>query len=142
MLTYKQIYIEKLKDPRWQKKRLEILERDGFTCQYCSDKDSTLHVHHLHYLPNKDPWEYDNRYLITYCEKCHKDITVFNKDINPLIISEIMCGLKDPFVKSCTWQVLQQFDVNTLFYTLWEYQNKQDVLCKKLGLPKNHFKKQ
>jgi len=26
-------YSEKLKDPRWQKKRLEILSRDNFTCE-------------------------------------------------------------------------------------------------------------
>ena len=33
-------YSEKLKDPRWQKKRLEILERDNFRCQYCGDKNA------------------------------------------------------------------------------------------------------
>lgn len=30
-------YSQKLRDPRWQKKRLEILERDSFTCQHCHD---------------------------------------------------------------------------------------------------------
>ncbi len=29
----KQQYASKLKDPRWQKKRLEILQRDDFACQ-------------------------------------------------------------------------------------------------------------
>lgn len=38
-------YLEKLKDPRWQKRRLEIFQRDEFTCQVCFDTESTLHVH-------------------------------------------------------------------------------------------------
>jgi len=35
-------YAEKLKDPRWQKKRLEIMERDEWTCQWCVDSESPL----------------------------------------------------------------------------------------------------
>jgi len=50
-------YSEKLKDPRWQKKRLEILSRDKFTCQLCSDKETELHIHHNEYFPGKKPWE-------------------------------------------------------------------------------------
>jgi hypothetical protein len=65
------LYSEKLKDPRWQKKRLEIFSRDNFTCQYCNNTESTLIVHHLHYYPNTEPWEYCNGQLITLCETCH-----------------------------------------------------------------------
>lgn len=68
-------YYEKLKDPRWQKKRLEIMERDGFCCNNCYDKNSTLNVHHVFYIKNKNPWEYDSRILSTLCENCHKRIT-------------------------------------------------------------------
>lgn len=42
-------YYEMLKDPRWQKKRLEIMERDEFACRDCGDKESTLNVHHTYY---------------------------------------------------------------------------------------------
>lgn len=49
-MTYK----EKLKDPRWQKKRLEIFDRDGWKCVECGDKDSTLNVHHIFYLSGLD----------------------------------------------------------------------------------------
>ena len=42
-------YAEKFKDPRWQKKRLEILERDDFSCRVCYDASNTLHVHHCFY---------------------------------------------------------------------------------------------
>lgn len=62
-------YADKLKDPRWQKKRLEIMQRDGFMCVWCYDESSTLHVHHLEY--RNDPWDVPNSSLITLCEDCH-----------------------------------------------------------------------
>ena len=64
-------YVEKLKDPRWQKKRLEIFERDGWACKGCGNTKNTLHVHHLFYFKNKEPWEIHNGFLITLCENCH-----------------------------------------------------------------------
>lgn len=66
-------YQEKLKDPRWQKKRLEILTRDGWRCTHCYREDRPLHVHHPFYIKNKDPWEYSNPFLFTLCEDCHND---------------------------------------------------------------------
>jgi len=68
----KKTYAEKLRDPRWQKKRLEVLQRDGWTCQRCNAKDKTLHVHHYHYVRGKEPWEYENNSLVTLCERCHE----------------------------------------------------------------------
>lgn len=65
-------YAEKLKDPRWQKMRLEILQRDDFTCRDCGDKESTLHVHHCLYLTGKNPWEYMDSELRTLCMSCHE----------------------------------------------------------------------
>jgi hypothetical protein len=67
-----QKYLEKLKDPRWQKKRLEVLERDNWTCRACGDDKTTLNIHHSFYLPKKEPWEIPNGLLITLCEDCHK----------------------------------------------------------------------
>jgi len=37
---------EQYRHPKWQKKRLDILKRDKFTCRSCGDKESTLNVHH------------------------------------------------------------------------------------------------
>jgi 5-methylcytosine-specific restriction endonuclease McrA len=65
-------YIDKLKDPRWQKKRLEILNRDSFTCDDCSDTNTTLVVHHEYYLANTEPWDYEEYCYTTLCEDCHK----------------------------------------------------------------------
>lgn len=70
-MTKRKEYSILLKDPRWQKKRLKILERDGWECNGCGNSETTLHVHHLHYHKNKDPWEYDDNYLISLCEDCH-----------------------------------------------------------------------
>lgn len=65
-------YSEKLKHPKWQKKRLEILSRDDFKCISCKEDLETLHVHHTYYKPNKHPWQYPNASLITLCHQCHK----------------------------------------------------------------------
>jgi 5-methylcytosine-specific restriction endonuclease McrA len=79
-------YSEKLKDPRWQKKRLEILSAANFACEYCTNKTKTLHVHHLSYLKGKDPWDYTDDYLVCLCEDCHaishsKSIPVFAQEL-------------------------------------------------------------
>jgi len=66
-------YSEKLKDPRWQKKRLKILERDEFSCQQCHCDEDTLNVHHVLYRQDADPWDYDESELITLCKYCHEE---------------------------------------------------------------------
>jgi hypothetical protein len=72
-------YSEKLKDPRWQRKRLEVLSRDGWACMACADKTSTLQVHHKFYSGN--PWDAPMDGLETLCEKCHEWRTLFNKSM-------------------------------------------------------------
>ncbi len=69
----KENYTELLKDPRWNKRRLEILKRDNYCCVWCGSGDGILHVHHLYYDKTLDPWEYGNDSLVTLCESCHED---------------------------------------------------------------------
>lgn len=66
-------YSDKLKDPRWRKRRCEIFEAKGSNCTDCgcSGDDEPLQVHHLHYLRGKEPWEYGDDYLIPVCNSCH-----------------------------------------------------------------------
>lgn len=64
-------YSHKLKDPRWQKIRLEVLVRDNFTCDVCGAIDKTLHVHHLCYNESHNPWDSDLNALQTLCSDCH-----------------------------------------------------------------------
>lgn len=65
----KDTYGEKLKDPRWQKRRLQVFERDEWACQLCSSTDSTLNVHHRWY--QGEPWDAPDEALVTLCEPCH-----------------------------------------------------------------------
>lgn len=64
-------YAEKLKRPEWQRKRLEVLERDKWTCQGCGHKDKSLQVHHRLYITGAAPWMYVDAALITLCDDCH-----------------------------------------------------------------------
>lgn len=82
-------YSEKLKDPRWQKKRLEVLQRDDFTCQSCLDTESTLHVHHHWYEKGKNPWEYPDNCFITLCESCHENETDQRKGMEEQLLQTL-----------------------------------------------------
>lgn len=72
-MNRKEEYRQKLLDPRWQKRRLEILARDRFQCQNCGDCRSTLHVHHLTYKSGAEgPWDQADHDLVTLCAPCHE----------------------------------------------------------------------
>ena len=73
MSTSKSNYSKSLLDPRWQRKRLEILQRDDFRCQSCFDSEITLHVHHCYYDKFKKPWDYESNSLLTLCSDCHEE---------------------------------------------------------------------
>ena len=64
-------FLGQIKSPQWQRRRLEVMQRDDFTCQMCGEKENTLHVHHLRYVNGRNYWEYDDWELITLCEECH-----------------------------------------------------------------------
>lgn len=83
-------YFEKLQDPRWQKKRLEILNRDEFTCQSCFDKDNMLQVHHIKY--NSEPWLTNSDYLICLCVSCHNSIEKSKNEVKA-IFEELQSNL-------------------------------------------------
>jgi hypothetical protein len=66
-------FFAKYKDPRWQKKRLEVMRQANFRCESCESKDKTLNVHHKSYKKNQSPWEYDEWELECLCEDCHSE---------------------------------------------------------------------
>lgn len=66
-------YAEQYKDPRWQKKRLEILNLCNWRCGNCGDGTNPLHVHHLYYVPERMIWDYPNFALTSLCDSCHSD---------------------------------------------------------------------
>lgn len=68
----KTVYAALRRDPRWQKKRLEVMERDEFKCRHCGSADGTLNVDHAYYVKGRMPWQYPMFSLTTLCEDCHE----------------------------------------------------------------------
>jgi len=90
---YKKTYSELLRDPRWQKKRLEVLESTGWACEFCGAEGSTLHVHHKHYVQGRNPWEYDDTQLAVLCEDCHSVRHDADKKIHDLLARVDVSGM-------------------------------------------------
>lgn len=83
----RETYLEKLRDPRWQKKRLRILKRDEWRCCGCGSEDKTLHVHHLQY--KGEPWEVQDSWLQTLCETCHAREKEDRDDAEAFLLQEL-----------------------------------------------------
>lgn len=101
-------YFEKLKDPRWQKVRLQVLERAGWACEgfilsaeagtfvRCGATDKTFHVHHGYYERGHEPWDYSLATLWCLCQDCHERAQDCMRDaqyelahINPCLLSPV-----------------------------------------------------
>lgn len=87
-------YKELLKSPKWQKKRLEVFQRDGFKCTFCSDSETQLQVHHLRY--HKNPIEQSISDLVTLCKDCHEITSGVGNDFKKAVYIH---GVKYLFVK-------------------------------------------
>ncbi len=85
-------YQEKLNDPRWIARANEIKQRDNYTCQICGSKNN-LHVHHILYQYDLDPWNYIDEALITLCSNCHKHEHECKDSINELIARANIHGM-------------------------------------------------
>jgi len=83
-------YSQKLRDPRWQKKRLSIFERDGWRCKFCNATDKNLQVHHIVYKKS-DPWDYPDYLYQTLCEDCH----LVRQELTDTIISAVRISIKE-----------------------------------------------
>ena len=129
-------YAEQYKNPKWQKLRLKILDRDGWACQKCFDDESQLQVHHRRYVYGKKVWDYPIKELITLCNNCHEEekelikesveelittlkISFFANEINSLheIISHALFQCKYPpevLLSALSWVVASKFDENIM----------------------------
>ncbi len=65
-------YAEQLRHPMWQRKRLEVMQRDDFACQSCYGTEATLNVHHKRYVKGRMAWDYPADELVTLCQECHE----------------------------------------------------------------------
>lgn len=102
-------YAQKLRDPRWQKMRLEVMQRDNFTCQMCCDNTRPLNVHHNFYERGKDPWDYPLWSLVTFCEDCHQTETDQRREDEGTLLEALrQCGFS-------------YADINALYYALMSH---------------------
>ncbi len=97
-------YNELLKKPQWQKKRLEVLQRDNWSCTSCQIKTENLQVHHLIYEKGKKPWEYADHNLITLCESCHQKEHGLEKNDPLSLIQEHILNLQSFLKGPITWE--------------------------------------
>ncbi len=65
-------YSDLLGDPRWQKRRLEVLSEANFRCMKCDSTRRRLDVHHKQYRSGVMPWEYENDEFEVLCRICHE----------------------------------------------------------------------
>ena len=65
-------YMARLQEPRWQRKRLQVLERAGWRCAGCGTGEVNLQVHHGYYERGLMPWEYPDESLYCVCDDCHE----------------------------------------------------------------------
>jgi hypothetical protein len=121
------------KDSRWQKKRLEIMERDKWTCQGCHGSlgCETLNVHHRHYEHGKNPWEYDDECLVTLCEDCHKTVTEERKEIMKCI-GAVVCTDSLSEIKKIV-QILVDYQDHLYFLSI----SDKRLECATIGFMQN-----
>lgn len=132
-------YADKLKNPKWQRKRLEIFQRDSFKCQLCDDDATTLAVHHKRYISGKDPWDYDNNLLITLCEKCHQKIhpgkSVSKSVYSPVITEKTQILISDKDAKKDVQKSIPPVSFGILSKIRQEVVNRMAYEEKQLLLP-------
>ncbi len=75
-------YTEALRDPRWQRRRLEKMQEASFCCEECGAADKPLNIHHKHYKKHARPWEYDLKDLSCLCDDCHDKTHRPQRNIN------------------------------------------------------------
>lgn len=109
-------YSEKLKDPRWQKVRLEIMSRDNFQCRLCHSRETTLTVHHKRYSKSGNPWDASPLDLVTLCEVCHNRHHGVTKADPDATFAVYNCALVDALLANDSESLTQAIEAMTAFY--------------------------
>lgn len=121
-------YWKKLKDPRWQKMRLQVLERDNWQCQYCGETSETLHVHHGHYKSKADPWEYDEKSLHTVCERCHDHADCIRVDLQ-YEIAQLPLHAQESLIHFVCWlNSMGTADINYMLQNNMPHQEDMEAI--------------
>lgn len=120
-------YAEKLKDPRWQRLRLEVFQRDDFACTQCGATDKPLHCHHIHYVWGREPWDYSIDDLLTVCADCHERLTDDAKGFKAVLADLLTSGEVDysslvTFLITLCFHPICIDDVNRMLSVLYQVQ--------------------
>lgn len=140
-------YLDQIKSPKWQKRRLDILNRDDFTCQMCGSKETTLHVHHLVYHDGRKMWEYEDWELLTLCEKCHNHEHLIGEVIDEKIFQLKSRGVSIEEINSLLEKIDAQllngndFCITDIVGDCWR-PDLPDGYLKKLAERRNNLKKE
>lgn len=78
-------FAEQYNHPKWQERRLHILERAGWKCEACGEAEKQLNVHHKLYVRGRKVWEYEDDELRALCKDCHNAYDVIRKEIQKVV---------------------------------------------------------
>jgi hypothetical protein len=131
----KRDYAQERMDPRWQKKRLVIMNRDDFACRECAAEDKTLNVHHRYYITGRQPWGYPDWSLVTLCRDCHELQHEAELDDDPNSSAwEDYLGWFDhiapgEFTEEGGWcEMIEITKILTTAFSIWENQGTHCIL--------------
>ncbi len=96
-------YARKLNDPRWLRKKLAILSRDGNHCKFCRSSVNPLQVRFVAHR-GLNPWDYPDDELETVCVDCAKvrseaiddainQVRVLIKDVPNIRLEQVLSNI-------------------------------------------------
>lgn len=71
LLGNKSSYADKLRDPRWENRRMWFVRKHGAWCRSCKRKGIEFQVHHKVYRKGVEPWDHTDDEMILLCRGCH-----------------------------------------------------------------------
>lgn len=105
----KRSYQEKLRDSKWQERRLRLLDKAQWKCDLCDCErpSAGLQVHHPVYLTGLDPWEYPDELVTVLCEPCHIQRQAIERDFFARVAAAIKWKSNDELKQMPVWWMLE-----------------------------------
>jgi len=100
-------YSDKLREVKWQQKRLSILLRDGWKCRDCGNPNPELglEVHHCYYLAGVHPGDHPDEAMLSLCHPCHQ-IRQPREQALHLVMAKILCATPITHIEAMFWLLL------------------------------------
>jgi hypothetical protein len=102
-------YSEKLKDTRWQERRLHLFNKAVWTCELCNANRPAcgLQVHHPVYLTGLEPWEYPDELVMVLCDPCHVERQSIERDFFAKVAVAIKWKSNDELREMPVWWMIE-----------------------------------